>query len=62
MLKEALKKLNQEQMDELLLALDKEVSCIIKIDLTHFIGVNVVESTNVKIIESNGIWSYGVSK
>lgn len=59
MLREILKTLEQADKDQLLYALEQELTSWIKLPERKFIGVNIRALPQLTIIESQGPWSYG---
>ena len=51
--------LPEEDRKLLIYALEHEISQLIRLDGNKFIGVNVQVNSLVKVLESDGNWSYG---
>ena len=59
MLIQLIKDLKPDQKKLLNYAFENELSEIIMLSETHFLGVNAHRIPKVQIIESKGAWSYG---
>jgi ribosomal protein S13 len=60
MLKQTLDNLTSEQLQELRTAFVNETAHhIVLPDGKHFIGVNIVNDSNLNIEETQDVWSYG---
>lgn len=59
MIKQTLEKLSKADFGQLLYALNEELSQYIRLSDNMFIGVHINGQTDLVIIETQGVWSYG---
>jgi hypothetical protein len=59
MIRKIYEQLSEEDRKLLVYALEHEISQLIRLDNDRFIGVNVQKCSTVKVLESDGDWSYG---
>ena len=60
MIKAILANLSKDNKKQLMVAFEGEFSQHIRINTTHFIGINVIPNARFQILETCGNWSYGV--
>lgn len=59
MLREIIKALTKPDKDQLLYALEQELTSWVKLPEHKFVGVNIKALPQLTILESQGPWSYG---
>ena len=60
MIKEILERLTVQQRNQLMIAFENEFEQYIELPNGKFIGVNLRPLKNLQILESAGMWSYGL--
>jgi len=61
-MKQVIRNLEEIGRQELIYALENDITAIVQVEDGHFVGVNVVPNGKLKILESDGPWSYGIIK
>jgi hypothetical protein len=56
---ELMKQLKPPDKAALMIAFEQNANYIVRIDGILFIGVNVIPSPNIKILDQKGVWSAG---
>ena len=59
MLREIIKALAKTDKDQLLYALEQELTSWVKLPEHKFVGVNIMSLPQLTVLESQGPWSYG---
>ena len=58
-LRQTLSKLSKSDRDQLLYALEQDLTHWVRLPDSKFIGVNIEHLSNLTILESSGSWAYG---